>query len=103
MTGIELIVTLFLLGCAESDVYEFKDQGYDMTIQRYVCPLIGHDATFTVWRRACPNEHERPAVAIRDSRSGRGFVHNRFGGIDTAFVEVEAVGVSLPSCELPAP
>lgn len=96
MTGIDLLIGMLLMGCVDGREHRYHDEGVEVSIQRYECPLIGQQAEFYVWRRVC--EFERPAWAIEDHRTGKGFVYNRFGGIDTAFVNVEQFPVSLPPC-----
>lgn len=99
MTGIDLLVGMMLMGCVEGEPVKYKEQEHEIEVQVYVCPLIGHEAEFVVWRRVCPIEEDRPAFAFQDRRDGRGWVHNQFAGIDPAFVNVDAFPIYLPPCQ----
>lgn len=97
MTGIDLVISLFLLGCADQPVQPFEEQGYALSAQVYECPLIRTQARFLVLRRVCPIG--QPAFLLKDLTTNQGFVRNRFGGVDTAFVSADAFELWLPVCD----
>lgn len=98
MTGIDLIVALMLQTCNPTPSMPSKEKP-NVEVVWYECPLLGSDAEFLVWYRVCPRP-ERYAIAMRDMRSGKGFIHNQFGEVDPSYVEVYAMPVYMPNCRL---
>ena len=100
MTGIDVLVSMFLTFCVSHEPKPLKERGTPYTVTVYDCPLIKSEGAFLVWRHQCPNAEEQHTVAVMDWKTGQGVGLNEFGGLDVAYLATTDLAVYWPKCEL---
>jgi hypothetical protein len=96
MTGVDVLVTMMLMGCVESAPVEVRKER-TITVTFYECPLIGDKAVFGVWRRVC-SPSESHGLMLKDYRTGKGFHNNQFGELAPAYQNVDEQDTYSPPC-----
>lgn len=99
MTAIDTLVSLMFAACVENNTVVIQYEPVEIGKTVYECPLIGNKASFTVWKRYCPDEEEFN-VAVMDMRSGYTFLLRKDNSITISEPENKDFTTYYPACEV---
>lgn len=98
MTAIELMVGLFLGGCATRPPVFETWQGTPYEVRVYDCPLVMRHGPMVVLSHRCLETGATHALAIWNEHTLQGYVLDQFGGVAPAYENINQLPIYHPLC-----